>query len=159
MDRILVLSGFTVLVFVLVEYLIWKNSRCRTMFFESSTVKPSFIAPRFIAKLAYCYVIIKYRCYKAKLAYRHPPRCQKIKWSIYCRLSLATMPISYVTRWWFYRCLLFLQLRFRPMKVNWSSCSNHLITVNCCVSVSFIVCELFSLWIKFCLKFSVFSNS
>jgi hypothetical protein len=41
--------------------------------------------------------------YNAKLAYRHPPRWQKIKWSIYCWLSLDIMPISYVTRQWFYR--------------------------------------------------------
>jgi hypothetical protein len=47
--------------------------------------------------------------YNAKLAYHHPPRCQKIKLSIYCWLSLDIMPISYVIRQWFYRSLLFLQ--------------------------------------------------
>ena len=87
--------------------------------------------------------------YNAKLAYRHPPRCQMIKWSIYCWLSLDIMPISYVTRQWFYRCLLFLQVGLQVIKVNWSSCINHLITVNCYIikgwnhSVSFMVCELF----------------
>ena len=88
--------------------------------------------------------------YNAKLAYRHPPRCQKIKWSIYCWLSLDIMPISYVTRQWFYRCLLFLQVCLQAIKVNQSSCTYHLITVNCCIiksswnhSVTFMVCELF----------------
>jgi len=50
---------------------------------------------------------------------RHPPRCQKIKWSIYCWLSLDIMAISYVTRQWFCQCLLFLQVSVQAIKVNW----------------------------------------
>jgi hypothetical protein len=64
-------------------------------------------------------------------------------------LSLDIMPISYVTFQWFYRCLLFLQVGLQAIKVNWSSCINNLISVNCYIikswnhSVSFIVCDLF----------------
>ena len=77
------------------------------------------------------------------------PRCQKIKGSIYCWLSLDIMPISYVTSQWFYRHLFFLQVGLQAIMVNWSSCINNLITVNCCIikswnhSVSFIVCDFF----------------
>ena len=74
--------------------------------------------------------------YNCKLTYRHPPRRQKIKCSIYCWLSLNIMPISYVTRRWFYRRLLFLQVK------SW----NH--------SVSFRIYDWTLLIVnKMCLKF------
>ena len=58
------------------------------------TVKPCFIAPPPTESSPNSHITMKlsspvfFPCkkprYNAKLAYRHPPRCQKIKWSIYC---------------------------------------------------------------------------
>ena len=98
--------------------------------------------------------------YNTKLAYRQPPRCQKIKWSIYCWLSLDIMPIRYVIPRWFYRCLLFLHVGLQAIKVNWSSCINTLMTANCWIIKSWNhSASFYSLWTllivnKICLKFS-----
>jgi hypothetical protein len=57
-----------------------------------------------------------------------------------CWLSDDIMPISYVTRQWFYRCLLFLQVGLQAIKVNCSSCTNNLILRFCLKSSRFLLC-------------------